>query len=226
MAAKQGAELRLVYDRAKQSAPAPATGSLGDIAHFVPREAIAYVALHRPADLLQRLPYYGWPRKGKAKTAVSPATPFFPTLMEASHALGFTEPPTDVLFGVLPRGKGAHPAFVLVAPAKQVVVPPKGSAMGLLKVGGILKEFAISKGYAILGSDKEAVAQCQRAAAQGEAPFDTKGEVQFVIYSRPGEVYPALAHLEEIRVIGRSTAAGGEGEISVVVPPRYLLGSD
>jgi hypothetical protein len=205
--AREGAEVRAVYRAANAARAAAKPSALARVAKFAPEEAMFSLAVHEPDDWLALIQ----PRNTEPQTARFFSPP-------GLKWLGLEQVPSDLMFTVLQAD--GKPSFALAAPAKQMPVPPRGMLSRVFPK----EACTVVDGVALLAKDAQALKQCSRAAKTPQAASDLKGEVRLVISARPGDASSELAHVKQIRVVGRAAPGGGEGEITLAVPPRYLLG--
>ena len=213
--ARDGVYLRGTYRGSKEEKPAKGTGKLAEVARFVPRDAFAYVALHLPQD---------WPSAVLPKQPAGRANMLFPFPASPLAMLGFDRAPTEIVLVVLPRAKGKDPGVALLAPVGQLPVPPRGMiAMQSPKLAS-----AVLGKIAVWGSDAQALTQCQQAgaSAQDRAPVEVAADTRLLAYLHPvGDVVFRLPHLNEVRISIADTAQGNEAEVTLLIPPKYLLGN-
>jgi hypothetical protein len=206
---REGAEVRAVYRAADSGEAGTKENTLGRVAKFAPEEAVLSVAIHAPGEWLEGLA----PKQGEGAWGR-----LLPSLQ--TTWLGLEQMPSDLLITVLPKQHSSRPALVLAAPAGELPVPPRGLLSRLFPKPAT----AVVDKIAVLATDEQALRQCSLAAKRAGTLVDLQGDVRFVISARPGGIAPELDYVRGIKVVGRATPGGGEGEISLAVPPRYLLG--
>lgn len=224
VAAPHGAEVSAVYRTPKTAKTEASSNTLGRVAKYAPREAVFAVAMHRPGDWLG--PLLPSPTSSEERPGQSTRRGFwrrhfhFPEVVDPW--LGLRQVPSDLMLAVLPRAGGGNPALVVAAPAGELPVPPRG----LLSFVFPRPATAVMDEIAILATDEQALKQCSLAAKAPRPLLDSKGAVRFVVSVRPSNASADLAHVKELAIIGRQTPQGGEGKITLAIPPRYLLGGN
>ncbi len=195
------------------------------VAQFAPREAAAYLLLRNPGERWFRLmapdPFgsdaSGTGQAGLARTVMRKLLP------PPTTWFGFTQAPAQLLVVVLPRGREGRPALAIVAPADQVATPPRG----LLAVLSKQATAAVVGDLEIVGTDARAVKECEAAMKSPRARLSPAPdeEARFEAWVKPAALNSEFDQVKEIRLQGREVEGGGEGELSIIVPPRYLLGN-
>jgi hypothetical protein len=222
----KGVRLRGVYRGAGESvvkAVAPAR-----VVQFAPRQAAAYLFLRNSSERMFRMmapdPFGSdASAPGQADAAGSLARTVMAKLLPPPTAwFGFTQAPTELLVVILPRGHGGRPALAIVAPADQVATPPRGVLAALSRQ----TTSAVVDDLEIVGTDAQAVKECEAAMKSARARLSPAPaeEARFDAWVKPAALSHRFDQITEIRVQGREVKGGGEGELSIVAPPRYLLG--
>ena len=224
VAAPHGAEVSAVYRTPKTAKAEASSNTLGRVAKYAPPEAIFAVAMHRPGDWLK--PLLPSPVSPEERTGRSMGRGAWRRHFDSPRVLdpwlGLRQIPSDLMLAVLPRAGGGSPALAVAAPAGELPVPPRG----LLSFVFPRPATAVVDKIAILATDERALKQCSLAAKAPRPLLDSKGEVRFVVSVRPSNAFADLAHVKELAIIGRQTPQGGEGRITLAIPPRYLLGGN
>jgi hypothetical protein len=221
----KGVRLRGVYRGAGDGAVRPVTPAR--VVQFAPREAAAYLFLRNPGERWLRMmapdPFGSAAPESGPSAAGSLAQTVMSRLLPPPTAwLGFTRAPTEVLVVVLPRGHGSRPALAVVAPEDQVATPPRGILAALSRQ----TTSAVVGDLEIVGTDAQAVKACEAAMKSPRArlsPAPAEG-ARFDAWVKPAALSHRFGQITEIRVQGREVEGGGEGELSIIAPPRYLLG--
>ncbi len=219
-----GAEVSAAYRSSKPGKTEAKSNPLARVAKYAPPDAILAVALHHPGDWLEPLlspPASPDPQPGRLRRRMFWRRNFYSRSPEIIDPwLGLRQLPSDLMVAILPRENEGRPALAVAAPAGELPVPPRG----LLSFVFPRPATAVVDNIAILATDEQALKQCSLAAKNPRPLLDSKGAVRFVVSARPSRASAELSHVQELAIIGRQTPQGGEGKITLAIPPRYLLG--
>lgn len=206
---REGAKVRAVYRAAGGKKVKTEASLLGRVASFAPEEAALSLAMHAPGAWLE--------------AAAQQQRGAMAALLSHSPAswLGLEKLPRDLLITVLTKPQGHQPSLALAAPEGELPVPPRG----LLSRFFPKPATAVVDKVAVLATDEQTLKLCLAAAKQSAPPTDWE-QLRFMAAVRPGKIAPELDYVRGLKIIGRATPGGGEGEIALSLPPRYLLGFD
>lgn len=194
-----GVAIKAVYSEPARREAEASPAHLERLAVILPREAVAYVLVHRPG---RWLPY-------------AEAFPLPP-------GLGSAVLPEDLLIALVAQSGKRQPAIVMAAPSEQL----RGPARQLAVLAAKGQKFATVGDLAVVASDQEALRECELAARRPERRLSPRrgAGTTFELWARASALSSELAGLQEVSVKTWEQAGGGEAEVRLRMRPRDLLG--